>query len=308
MSQIETGGWARSSSIVNTVLVTGGNGQLATDLAFYLSGKSIEVKVFARGDLDVTKSSDVEKALFTSGADWVVNCAALTDLDRSEANQEEAFEVNFRGAQNTARACRAMGTKLIHISTDAVFASNRPIYLDVNSPCNPISKYGLSKLMGENAVSNTLEDYWILRSSWIYGLNGSRFFNTILEKVAKYENMRVVKDQFGQPTTTRTICYFILRILRKEVSPGIHHVVPLNYVSRFEFAQLIEKAYRQVISRGCETLIFPVLSSSIKSAAPRAIYSLLKPSELAASGRENNLGLFDEVKDVIYQRLELGKL
>lgn len=290
------------------ILITGSKGQLASDLHQFLVLNSCNVVALPKEELDISNSDKVSNAISGLGVDWVINCAALTDLNLAELDEAKATQVNTKGAENVARSCRDSAVGLIHISTDAVFSSNTPKYFEVDDPGNPISRYGYSKMKGEEAIRGVLERHWILRSSWIYGSQGSKFFNSILSKFVKSHDVQVVDDQFGQPTSTNMICTSIHRIILGDVELGTHHIVPLEPASRYEFAIAIRQAYGKLLKRNCYSEVFPISSSHIDDIAPRSKYSLLRPSERAMGSLEKDSELVDEIGRVLSLREKAGIL
>jgi dTDP-4-dehydrorhamnose reductase len=157
-------------------------------------------------------------------------------------------------------------------------------------------------MKGEEAIRGALDNHWILRSSWIYGLRGSRFFNSILSKAINSESIKVVEDQFGQPTSTLMIYETIHRIISGELETGTHHVVPVKYVSRYEFSLAINKAYKEVYNTDRGSQIDPILTHQTMGVAPRSPYSLLQPSQSALGINSLNLHLVDEIIRIIKLR------
>jgi len=287
---------------MSKILVTGRNGQLASDLVSYLKRDLFDVIALSKDELDISNSTEVSKVILTLGVNWVINCAAITNLDYAELDEAKAYEVNSKGAENIAMSCHNARAGMVHISTDAVFSSDKPHYFKVESPCNPRSKYGFSKMKGEEAIRGALDKHWILRSSWIYGLRGSRFFNSILSKAISSKGIRVVEDQFGQPTSTLMMYETIHRIISGELETGTHHVVPVRYVSRFEFSLAINKAYKEVFNTDGGSQIDPILTHQTVGVAPRSPYSLLQPSQSALGINSLNSDLVDEIIRIIKLR------
>jgi dTDP-4-dehydrorhamnose reductase len=190
-------------------LVTGVNGQLGHDVMKELSGRGYEGTGTGRRpgsgempyvQLDITDKDAVMRTVTAVKPDAVIHCAAWTAVDLAEDEAEQAYAVNVTGTQNIAEACRAVDCKLTYISTDYVFdgQGNEPWKPDTKE-CMPINVYGRTKLEGEQVVSSTLEKYFIVRTSWVFGSNGNNFIRTMINVGKTHPQVRVVNDQIGTP-------------------------------------------------------------------------------------------------------------
>ena len=257
-------------------LVVGASGMLGFDMQQALDGK--EVIFFNKNECDVTEINNVRQVI--KDCDVVVNCAAYTAVDQAEKEPELAFKINETGPRNLAIACRGIGAKLVHFSTDYVFDgnSNSP-YSESHEP-NPKSVYGKSKLAGEYAVQEELpNNHYIIRTAWLYGKNGNHFGKTILNLAKTKDFLNVVTDQLGQPTWTQNLAELVVKIVDSNIDSGIYHGTSSGQVSWFEFAQRIFDLAGLDVSR-----IQPVSSSEFIRPAPRPNFSVLGHESLIKQG------------------------
>ena len=192
------------------ILITGATGQLGTELRHLLDERGVAYDAFDARGLDVTDQVAVD-AKFTALKPTVVyHCAAYTAVDKAE---DEGKQVNWRvnedGTRNVARAAKRIGAKLVYISTDYVFDGTNPGEYQVDDPTNPRNEYGKAKLAGEQAVKDETDDYYIIRTSWVFGKYGKNFVYTMRRLAKIHDQLTVVNDQFGRPTWTRTLAEFM---------------------------------------------------------------------------------------------------
>lgn len=258
------------------ILVTGSKGQLGTELRRCLESmraeigpipeayRGAEVDYVDYGELDISDAASVD-AWFDAHApyDLVVNCAAVTNVDGCEANEEGAYSVNATGAQNVARACAAQRAKLVHVSTDYVFPGNQPGERVESDPTGPLSAYGRTKLAGEELALQANPRTFVVRTAWLYGYVGKNFVKTMRRLGATHDRITVVDDQLGNPTSANDLAYEILAIAEGE-SFGIYHCTNKGTVSWAEFA----KAIMEGSGLSCE--VVPVTSEEYKRANPQS--------------------------------------
>ena len=250
------------------VLVLGAGGMLGKDLVPILSVKG---QVWARDidDFDITDPKRVQREVEALQPQVLVNAAAYTDVDGCESRKELAFAVNAEGARNVARACAAIGGRMIHLSTDYVFdGSSRIPYGEENLP-NPRNVYGSSKLQGERYIQEILENHLIIRTEWLYGRHGKSFVDTIVRHAGQQKELRVVDDQRGSPTFTKDLSFALERLIGIEVR-GILHVTNSGSCTWFEFARQIlrEKGYDHV-------QVIPISSEELSRPARRPASSVM---------------------------------
>ena len=223
-------------------LVTGANGQLGQCLKKQ-SAKfpELELQFFSSAELDITNSEKVNEIFKDGKYEWCINCAAYTNVEKAEIEKEKAFLVNAEGAKNIAEACSSNGVKLIHISTDYVFDGEKPSAYVEEDKVNPINVYGASKLKGEEYIQQTLAEYFILRTSWLYSEFGHNFFNTMFRK-ANEENciLKITTKQKGTPTNANDLAEGVLQIISKEKTAyGIYHFSNEGQATWYDFAKSI---------------------------------------------------------------------
>ena len=282
------------------IFVTGANGQLGHDVVNELISRNHEVIasdihdcsnsriVNFIGDeipylsLDITNNSDVDKIIKTIKPDAVIHCAAWTavDLAENEENISKVFSINETGTKNIAEACKINNSKMLYLSTDYVFDGKGTEAWEPDcTDFNPQNVYGQSKLNGELAVQNTLTKFFIVRISWVFGLNGSNFIKAMLNVGKKYDTVRVVNDQIGTPTYTYDLARLLVDMIETD-KYGYYHVSNEGgYISWYDFACEI---FRQA---GYKTKVLPVTTEEYGiSKAKRPYNSRLDKSKLLESG------------------------
>jgi len=187
-------------------------------------------------DFDITDRSQVMESIQNIKPELVINAAAYTDVDGCEDRQELALQVNGYGPGYIAEACNEIDATLIHFSTDYVFDGSKEEYIESDAP-DPINVYGSSKLLGERKIAENLDDYRIIRISWLFGTHGKNFVETMLRLSAEMAQVRVVNDQFGKPTYTVDLANKIMEIA--ELEAGIYHVTNEGVCSWYDFASAV---------------------------------------------------------------------
>ena len=220
------------------VLVTGVGGQLGFDVCHRLDALGIENKGIDMADCDITDGASVMSVVKAYAPDVIIHCAAYTSVDKAESMPEKCADVNSMGTLNMVRAAVAVNAKLMYISTDYVFEGVGDHPYEVDSPHMPQSVYGLTKEQGEEAVRSLMQKYWIVRISWVFGLNGNNFIKTMLRLGAEKKELNVVSDQIGSPTYTLDLAVLLCDMIRTE-KYGVYHATNEGYCSWAEFAQAI---------------------------------------------------------------------
>jgi dTDP-4-dehydrorhamnose reductase len=249
--------------------VIGDRGMFGTEMVHYLETQNWEVTGFNRNSIDLNSTSD-QLATQLDGFDVIINAVAYTAVDKAESELELACLVNGEYAGKLAQAAKSVGAKFMHISTDYVFDGSAISPYQTSAQTNPQSAYGSSKLLGENLVTDSGADYTIFRTAWLYGKHGRCFPKVMFEKASKQDSLRVVNDQFGQPTWTRDLAQQVLAFAELRNAPSIVHAVSSGKASWFEFAKAVVGDYP----------IEPVSSSEFVTAAKRPSYSVLDNSSL----------------------------
>ena len=256
------------------VVLTGAGGMLGHDLQRAFS--DAEVTGFSSSSLDVTRLDDVVARIRDSAPDIVIHAAAFTDVDQCESEPEKAYLVNGIGTRNVVMACEEAGCPIVYISSDYVFDGGKRSPYDEWDDVNPLSVYGLSKLMGERYVSTLTNRFYVVRTSWLYGRHGKNFVDTIVRLLSERERIEVVNDQVGSPTYTADLARKIRELAGRGY--GIYHATNGGSCSWFDFAVAI------AANRGIGKEIVPVKSEQFKRAAERPAYSVLGNTMLRLEG------------------------
>lgn len=236
-----------------------------------------EVVGLGSKDADIRDSRRVIEVLQQSQPDWIVLAAAYTDVDGCEANRDLAFEVNCRGAVNVARAAKQSGSRLLFLSTDYVFDGTKSTPYETNDARAPRSVYGRSKAEAELQISEVLPNCCIVRTSWLFGMGGRCFPDTILKLAATRSEIDVVDDQRGCPTYAPDLARAIVHLCHSRAE-GIVHATDRGECSWFDFA-------REIVSgSGLNTVVHPTTSDRFVRPAERPRYSVLSASSLEKYG------------------------
>lgn len=238
------------------ILVTGANGMLGQDLCPVLEENGYEVIRTDIADLDITNIDMTEKVLNSQNPDFVIHCAAYTNVDKAEEDYQTAHKINALGTENLAKVCAQKDIPILYISTDYVFNGNGKEPYKPTDSTEPLNKYGLTKWEGEQAVQKYCKKFYICRTSWLYGIHGKNFVETMLSLADKPE-LKVVDDQIGCPTWTVELSNAIVKII-KEKPYGIYHTCGTGTTSWYGFAKKIfELAGVKVNLKPCTTEEFP---------------------------------------------------
>ena len=259
------------------ILVTGYNGQLGFDVIKELNSRSIECNGVDREDFDITDRDETVGYICDYAPDAVIHCAAYTAVDRAEDDEENCRKVNADGTENIAVACEKLRAKMLYVSTDYVYGGDGEAPFETYSPTNPKNVYGVTKLEGEKAVMKYIDKFFIVRTSWVFGINGNNFVKTMLRLGDEKENLNVVCDQVGSPTYTPDLARLICDLIVTE-KYGIYHGTNENFCSWAEFAAEIMKL------GGKKTVINPVPSSEYPTKAERPHNSRLSKKCLDEAG------------------------
>jgi dTDP-4-dehydrorhamnose reductase len=250
------------------ILITGANGMLAADVIDALrAAGATDLTLTDRDELDILDAEAVTTAV--AEANLVINCAAYTAVDAAEVNEPAAFAINATGPANLAAACAANGTRLVHISTDYVFAGDATEPYPEDASMAPAGAYGRTKAAGETAVRDSGADALILRTAYLYGRGGPCFPKTIAKAGKARGALTVVNDQIGQPTWTRDVAAFMIRLLEADAPAGTYHATSAGQGTWFDFARAI------VASAGLGDIVTATDSSAYAAKAPRPAWSVL---------------------------------
>lgn len=262
------------------ILITGAKGQLGNEMASIIKGGKAEIGQVSENiinskiiftdvdELDITNLDNVKIVLRKLKPDVVINCAAFTNVDGCETNEDLAFKVNSIGARNLAIVCEEIEAKLVQVSTDYVFSGVGSKPLKEYDETKPYSVYGKTKLMGEKFVRELCSKYFIVRTSWLYGYVGKNFVYTIMKLAKEKESINVVNDQKGNPTHANDLAYHILKLIETE-EYGIYHCTGAGECTWYDFAKEIVK----LSSERCK--VNPCTSKEFPTPAKRPEYSSL---------------------------------
>ena len=277
------------------ILITGSNGMLGYDLKSVLADKHDLILTTSKS-LDITNKDEVLELITSEKPDIVINAAAYTDVDGCEENIEKAFSVNGDGPKNLALACSKTGSSLVHISTDYVFNGKNNTPWVESDETGPISIYGKSKLEGEEAIVEILDKYFIIRTAWLYGINGKNFPKTMLELAENHSEITVVYDEVGTPTFTKDLAEGIAELIESEYY-GIYHLTNSGSCSWCEFSRYIFNVAEKDVK------VIPVTADEFKRPAPRPHYSVLENKKW----KDNGFKPLRNYKQAIEEYIELIK-
>ena len=259
------------------VLVTGVKGQLGYDVIRHLHMRDIECKGVDIEDFDLTDQKAVKNAVEAYAPDAVVHCAAFTAVDKAEEMQDICRAVNVDGTRNIALACKELNAKLVYLSTDYVFDGKGECFFEPDDPKSPVNFYGLTKLEGEKEVISLVDKHFIVRISWVFGINGNNFVKTMLRLGAERDVVNVVCDQIGSPTYTYDLAALLCDMIQTE-KYGIYHATNEGICSWAEFAEEI------FAEGGRKAKIHPIPSSEYPAKAARPYNSRMSKEKLVESG------------------------
>lgn len=254
-------------------LVTGAGGQVGVEMQAAL--RDGDVVAFTRTQLDITDATAVAAAIETHRPDVVVNAAAYTNVDAAEADEPTAHAINADGPAHLARACADTGARLLHISTDYVFAGDATTPYDVDDATGPCSAYGRTKLAGERAV---LPHAWVVRTSWVYGAPGS-FVDTIARLERERDTITVVADQWGSPTWARQLAIGLIALVEAAPPPGVYQCINGGAATRHEQARAVFEELGADPER-----VLPVTTAEMPRPAARPAYAVLSDRSWRAAG------------------------
>ncbi len=263
------------------VLVTGAGGQLGREAMLAFGAQGYDVTGIDRGELDLVAVERVAEAVAAHRADWVVHCAAYTQVDRAEEEPERAFAINRDAAGAVAQGAQRSGSRLLHVSTDFIFGGRQATPYREDAEGDALGVYGQSKWEGEQAVRAALPQALILRTAWVYGVHGHNFVKTMLRLATERDELRVVDDQIGTPTWTGDIVRAMQALMGKNAE-GICHFTNEGVASWYDFAQaIIEQAKARAMPLKT-TRVLPIPTADYPTPARRPAYSVLDKTRTRA--------------------------
>ena len=280
------------------ILVTGAGGQVAHELA--IAGSEHRIVALSRSQLDITNQQQINTAFEEYRPDILINAAAYTQVDRAEEETELALAINCDGVSNIAQACKSADIPLLHISTDYVFDGNKTgAYLE-DDEISPAGVYGASKAEGEAALRSILERHVILRTSWVFSATGNNFVKTMLRLGRERDELGIVNDQRGCPTSAHSIASVLLKIADRnlrgdEVEWGTYHFCGQPETTWHGFAKQIFKQ-----ATGFEGLkINGIATSDYPTPAARPLNSVMDCSKLESCFGIKQSGWVDDLQLVL---------
>ncbi|EOT48052.1 MULTISPECIES: dTDP-4-dehydrorhamnose reductase [Enterococcus] len=260
------------------ILLTGGNGQLGTELRHLLDEQSLDYISTDSTELDITDEAKTLAFIKELNPSVIYHCAAYTAVDKAEDEGKALNElVNVAGSKHVAKAAEAVGATLVYISTDYVFdGMKKDGEYAVDDETNPLNEYGRTKLAGEEAVKTYASKYYIIRTSWVFGQYGHNFVFTMQKLAQTHPKLTVVNDQFGRPTWTRTLAEFMTYLVAQQAEYGVYHLSNDNRATWFDFATEILKDEAVEVA--------PVTSDQFPQKATRPQYSVMDLSKAKATG------------------------
>lgn len=267
------------------IWLIGKDGLLGSDVEKIIKDEDLPYRASSKEEVDIVDYKALEKYCRDIKLEWIINCAGYTRVDEAEKEEELAFKINRDGVRNIALLCFKRQVKLIHISTDYIFDGkkiNEEQYQEDDKP-NPINIYGKSKLAGEQEIKNIFNDYFILRTAWLYGANGPNFVSTMLRLFREKEIVKVVCDQWGTPTYSKDLARVIVEIVKRDsVDYGVYHYTNSGETSWFNFAREIYKDGKELnlIDSGKEVQILPVSTEDYLTLAMRPKNTILSKEKI----------------------------
>lgn len=259
------------------VLVTGVKGQLGFDVIKCLNDRNINNIGADIEEFDITDKEATREFIIKSKADVVIHCSAYTAVDRAEDEKEICKKVNVDGVKNISDVCKEINAKMVYISTDYVFPGVGEDFYEVDDQTAPLSQYGKTKLQGEEVVKSLLDKYFIVRISWVFGVNGNNFVKTMLRLGKERDEINVVADQFGSPTYTADLAPLLCDMIMTE-KYGTYHATNEGVCSWADFTEEIFKV------AGYKTKVNHITTEEYPTKAVRPKNSRLSKEKLEESG------------------------
>lgn len=260
------------------VLVTGVKGQLGFDVMNELRGRGHDAVGVDIDEMDITNGGQVQEVLTANAPDAVIHCSAYTAVDRAEEEPEICRKVNAEGTKNIAEVCASLDCKLIYLSTDYIFSGDGERPWEPDDTPAPLNVYGQTKYEGEEEIKSRLNKYFIVRISWVFGINGNNFVKTMLRLGRENGAVKVVNDQIGSPTYTYDLAKLLVDMAESEAY-GQYHATNEGICSWYEFAKEIFRAAGMD-----EVTVTPVSSDEFPAKAKRPKNSRMSKEELVKNG------------------------
>lgn len=270
-----------TNNIPSNILVTGGNGMLGSKLTRLLNQLDTvsEDAVYSpdHQTLDITRTAQIRALILQKEIDLLINTAAYTDVDGCETNEKHAMAVNAEAPGKMATIAADHGVKFVHYSTDYVFQGTSEEPYTETDPTDPINMYGQSKEKGEKLVMEHHPNAILIRTAWLYGQGGNNFIRTIYENLQNNQEVQIVTDQQGSPTSTKTVAEATIHLIREQ-EKGLYHVTNTGSTNWFEVGKEIASFLDK------PELVQSTTSDALDRDAPRPAFSVLSTKKLQKSG------------------------
>lgn len=283
---------------MNNILVTGSTGQLGSDVVKELLKRGYSTLSPNRSELNLCSEDNIRNYILNSNCEAIVHCAAYTQVDKAEDEKDLCIKINTTATKHIVKCAKILDIPMIYISTDYVFDGTKDGKYTENDETNPINIYGESKLAGEKYVQEILDKYYIVRTSWVFNINGKNFIETMLRLSKANNQLSIVNDQIGSPTYTKDLSRLLVDMLETS-KYGLYHATNEGYCSWYEFANTIFKLANINID------IKAINSNEYASRAKRPMNSKLSKDKLIEYGFKPLPHWEDALKDYLIRRGDL---
>ena len=283
---------------MNNILVTGSTGQLGSDIVKELLKRGYSTLSPNRSEFNLCSEDSIRNYILNSNCEAIVHCAAYTQVDKAEDEKDLCIKINATATKHIVKCAKILDIPMIYISTDYVFDGTKDGEYTENDETNPINIYGESKLAGEKYVQEILDKYYIVRTSWVFNINGKNFIETMLRLSKANNQLSIVNDQIGSPTYTKDLSRLLVDMLETS-KYGLYHATNEGYCSWYEFANTIFKLANINID------IRAINSNEYASRAKRPLNSKLSKDKLIEYGFKPLPHWEDALKDYLIRRRDL---
>ena len=283
---------------MNNILVTGSTGQLGSDVVKELLKRDYSTLSPNRSEFNLCSEDSIRNYILNSNCEAIVHCAAYTQVDKAEDEKDLCIKINATATKHIVKCAKILDIPMIYISTDYVFDGTKDGEYTENDETNPINIYGESKLAGEKYVQEILDKYYIVRTSWVFNINGKNFIETMLRLSKANNQLSIVNDQIGSPTYTKDLSRLLVDMLETS-KYGLYHATNEGYCSWYEFANTIFKLANINID------IKAINSNEYASRAKRPLNSKLSKDKLIEYGFKPLPHWEDALKDYLIRRRDL---
>lgn len=283
---------------MNNILVTGSTGQLGSDVVKELLKRGYSTLSPNRSEFNLCSEDNIRNYILNSNCESIVHCAAYTQVDKAEDEKDLCIKINATATKHIVKCAKILDIPMIYISTDYVFDGTKDGKYTENDETNPINIYGESKLAGEKYVQEILDKYYIVRTSWVFNINGKNFIETMLRLSKANNQLSIVNDQIGSPTYTKDLSRLLVDMIETN-KYGLYHATNEGYCSWYEFADTIFKLANINID------IKAINSNEYASRAKRPLNSKLSKDKLIEFGFKPLPHWEDALKDYLIRRRDL---